>query len=165
MAEYHELISDATQLCVQYHHHGIESTPNHTCCEITSIPGTACCFQGFRCIAQVGSVEIERVILLNVEEVQQAAAVSIPPQDGGPEQLVLFVVPSNAASGAGQDEVLKAITEKCRQAIREHLNPLFKLHWLTLMRTLPRNASNKVMRRVLRDQALASASRKTASKL
>ena len=38
-----------------------------------------------------------------------------------------------------------------QSAIRTELNPLFKIHDLVLIETLPRTASNKVMRRVLRD--------------
>ena len=36
--------------------------------------------------------------------------------------------------------------------IKQHLNPLFKVHDTVLVDALPRTASNKVMRRVLRKQ-------------
>ena len=35
--------------------------------------------------------------------------------------------------------------------IRSALNPLFKIHAVVIAESLPRTASNKVMRRVLRD--------------
>jgi acetyl-CoA synthetase len=39
-----------------------------------------------------------------------------------------------------------------QQAIRDHLNPLFHIEDVVLVSSLPRTASNKVMRRVLRNQ-------------
>jgi acetyl-CoA synthetase len=47
------------------------------------------------------------------------------------------------------EEALKADLQK---AIAQRLNPLFKIRDLVLVDALPRTASNKVMRRVLRDQ-------------
>ena len=38
------------------------------------------------------------------------------------------------------------------EAIRAELNPLFKVHDVVVVDALPRTASNKVMRRVLRRQ-------------
>jgi acetyl-CoA synthetase len=43
-----------------------------------------------------------------------------------------------------------------QNAMRRDLNPLFKIHDLVLTDALPRTASNKVMRRVLRDRYLAN---------
>jgi AMP-binding enzyme C-terminal domain len=102
---------------------------------------------------QVGSVEIEQIIVLHVPEVQQAAAIAIPPPTGGPEQLALFVVPKDESSSITDKALLQTITANSKQAIRAHLNPLFKLQQVVLVKTLPRNASNKVMRRVLREEA------------
>jgi len=39
-----------------------------------------------------------------------------------------------------------------QDVIKRDLNPLFKIHGLILTDVLPRTASNKVMRRALRDQ-------------
>jgi acetyl-CoA synthetase len=47
------------------------------------------------------------------------------------------------------EEALKADLQK---AIAQRLNPLFKISDLVLVDALPRTASNKIMRRVLRDQ-------------
>jgi acetyl-CoA synthetase len=95
---------------------------------------------------QVSSVELERVVLERLgEQLLDAAAVGVPTPGGGPELLHLFVVPREA----GRDAALLAA---CQAAIRVHLNPLFKVERLVVVAALPRTASNKVMRRVLRDQ-------------
>jgi acetyl-CoA synthetase len=39
-----------------------------------------------------------------------------------------------------------------QNVIKRDLNPLFKIHELVLTEALPRTASNKVMRRALREQ-------------
>ena len=90
-----------------------------------------------------------------VAEVAEAAAVGVPAPGGGPERLVLFlVVQQSGESGGGgadgpQEQRLKA---ECQAAIRNNLNPLFKVDRVVLRASLPRTASNKVMRRVLRDE-------------
>ena len=38
-----------------------------------------------------------------------------------------------------------------QQVLRGELNPLFKIHEVVVVEALPRTASNKVMRRVLRE--------------
>lgn len=96
---------------------------------------------------KVGSAEIERVVA-GVEGIADNAAVAVSP-DGGPSLLVLFAVAS-PDSAASESDLLSL----ARQAIRERLNPLFKVHQLFIVSALPRTASNKVMRRVLRDMAL-----------
>jgi acetyl-CoA synthetase len=42
-----------------------------------------------------------------------------------------------------------------QSAIKRDLNPLFKIQDLVLINALPRTASNKVMRRELRDREIA----------
>lgn len=102
---------------------------------------------------QVSSVEIERVCTHHVPAVAQAAAIAVPPEGNGPEELHLFVVASDARRMYGESSDLR---QQCQQAVRQRLNPLFKVKRVTVCAALPRNASNKVMRRVLRDQLLAS---------
>jgi acetyl-CoA synthetase len=46
------------------------------------------------------------------------------------------------------------LREAMNAAIREKLNPLFKVHEVLAVPRLPRTASNKIMRRVLRDEYL-----------
>ena len=38
-----------------------------------------------------------------------------------------------------------------QQVLRGELNPLFKIHEVVVVEALPRTASNKVMRRILRE--------------
>ncbi|MCG8366697.1 MAG: AMP-binding protein [Pseudanabaenales cyanobacterium] len=95
---------------------------------------------------KVSSVEIEQ--LLNAEAgIRETAAIAVSPADGGPSQLVIYAVVTPAAQK--HKATLRA---SLQTAVRQHLNPLFKIHQLMIIETLPRTASNKVMRRVLRDQ-------------
>jgi acetyl-CoA synthetase len=97
---------------------------------------------------KVSSAEIERT-LQSVPHVTETAAVAVSP-GGGPSQLVIFAVCS-AAQTPGKAELAVAM----QNAIKRDLNPLFKIHDLVLVEALPRTASNKVMRRVLREQYLS----------
>ena len=93
---------------------------------------------------KVGSAEIERV-LKSLSQVDEAAAVAIPPEGGGPGQLIIFAcVPEDADLGALRKEM--------QRVIRAKLNPLFKIHDLKRLDSLPRTASGKIMRRVLRSR-------------
>jgi acetyl-CoA synthetase len=74
------------------------------------------------------------------------------PAGGGPERLFLFLV---TRSGAQQDP--RALREQCQAAISRKLNPLFKVERVLLRPSLPRTATNKVMRRVLRDERMPRA--------
>jgi acetyl-CoA synthetase len=95
---------------------------------------------------KVSSAEIERVASL-VPGVSEAAAVAVEPRDGGPSRLVVFTVVGTAATtDAG------ALRAAMQAEIRGHLNPLFKIHDVVIVDELPRTASNKVMRRVLRER-------------
>jgi acetyl-CoA synthetase len=94
---------------------------------------------------KISSAEIEEV-LQTVPGATEVAAIAVSPVDG-PSQLVVYAV-SAAPRPARQDE-LKA---SMQDAIKRDLNPLFKIHDLILIDALPRTASNKVMRRTLRDK-------------
>jgi acetyl-CoA synthetase len=92
---------------------------------------------------KVSSAEIERAVQ-GTPGVSDIAAIAIDPDDGGPSRLVLYVV------GSGLDPAdVKTIAQR---AIAAKLNPLFRVHDVCVVDTLPRTASNKVMRRVLRAQ-------------
>jgi acetyl-CoA synthetase len=93
---------------------------------------------------KVSSAEIERVVS-SVEGVLETAAIAVSPAAGGPSQLVVFAV-LEPGVGVGSS----ALRASMSQALREHLNPLFKVHGCVVIDSLPRTASNKVMRRVLR---------------
>lgn len=93
---------------------------------------------------KVSSAEIERVVA-TLPEVADAAAIAVEPADGGPNLLVLYLV---ARPGAATTD-LRDVAQK---AISSRLNPLFRVHDVRVVESLPRTASNKVMRRVLRDE-------------
>ncbi|ARV60795.1 AMP-dependent synthetase [Nostocales cyanobacterium HT-58-2] len=95
---------------------------------------------------KVSSAEIEQV-LNDKEGICEAAAIAISPPEGGPSQLVIYAVVA-----LDVQENKTALMTSLQAAIRQHLNPLFKIHDLVIIDTLPRTASNKVMRCVLRDQ-------------
>ena len=47
---------------------------------------------------------------------------------------------------------LDSLKKKLSAAVAKNLNPLFRVSRLAIAPALPRTASNKIMRRVLRDQ-------------
>ena len=91
---------------------------------------------------KIGAAEIERV-LNAVPHVGETAAIAVPPAGGGPSQLVVYVV---------LDEPVEDLHYILQEAIRRQLNPLFKIEGVLPIDSLPRTASNKVLRRVLREQ-------------
>ena len=95
---------------------------------------------------KVSSAEIER-ILNNVEGVQETAAIAISPPQGGPSKLVIYLV---FAPNIQPDKAI--LLASLQMALKQHLSPLFKISELVIVEALPRTASNKVMRRVLRNQ-------------
>ncbi len=93
---------------------------------------------------KVSSAEIERV-LNKVPGVKETAAVAVPPAAGGPGRLVIYAVPYPGAElPAGE------LRARLQRALREQLNPLFRIHEAVPVTALPRTASNKTLRRVLR---------------
>ncbi len=97
---------------------------------------------------KVSSAEIERT-LQTVPGVGETAAIAVSP-GGGPSLLVVYAVcPGSPAPERA------ALTAAMQAALKRDLNPLFKIHDLVLVDTLPRTASNKVMRRELRQRYLA----------
>ena len=93
---------------------------------------------------KVSSVEIEES-LSGLSWLRETAAVAVSPADGGPSLLILFAV-------VEPDQVPDApLPAHFQSAVSENLNPLFRVHDVVLVDALPRTASNKVMRRVLRD--------------
>ena len=93
---------------------------------------------------KVSSAEIEEVLNL-VDGIQETAAVAVSPQDGGPSQLVIYAVLTAPAS------TKQTLHATLQTALSEHINPLFRVHDVVIVEALPRTASNKVMRRLLRD--------------
>lgn len=101
---------------------------------------------------KISSVEIERVCNLTTG-VHETAAIGVTPNGGGPSYLVLYVV---LIPGAKDDLTLKldyvSLKGQLQGKIKALLNPLFHIGDIVITDILPRTASNKIMRRVLRDQ-------------
>ena len=97
---------------------------------------------------KVSSVELERVCN-GIEFILETASIAYNPPNGGPSQLVVFVVMNTLKSKMGEitEESLKS---QLQGIIKKKLNPLFHISDVIILETLPRTASNKVMRRVLR---------------
>ena len=95
---------------------------------------------------KVSSLELEDVLNTH-PDIYESAAVAYQPLGEGADSLVVFAVTQAAAD---KDKLMKELSTK----IRKELNPLFKIYDLILIDQLPRTASNKLMRRSLRDQYL-----------
>jgi len=93
---------------------------------------------------KVSSVQIEAV-LNKLSFVKEAAAIAVSPKDGGPSLLVVYYV-ENPTEVTKEERLQQA-----KEVVRKQLNPLFKVSDLVKIEKLPRTASNKVMRRTLRD--------------
>jgi acetyl-CoA synthetase len=67
----------------------------------------------------------------------------VQPEGEGSDQLVVYVVMNEDGADEGLQKALGKL-------IAQQLNPLFKIHDVVIVRSLPRTASNKIMRRRLR---------------
>ncbi len=100
---------------------------------------------------KVSSVEIE-CILNQLPGLSESAAVAIPLEESGPDCLVVFyVVEPDVGDGDLSSEPSDWL-HAMNQAIRSQLNPLFKIRKTIPRDSLPRTASNKIMRRKLRSE-------------
>ncbi|MCF8232313.1 MAG: AMP-binding protein [Bacteroidales bacterium] len=95
---------------------------------------------------KTSSVEIERLLDM-VEGIKETAAIAVESASGGPKELVVYYVPKDGAQIESQRYL-----ELFQDTIRNKLNPLFKISAIVPRDSLPRTASNKVMRRVLREE-------------
>ncbi|PSR95738.1 Acyl-activating enzyme 17, peroxisomal like [Actinidia chinensis var. chinensis] len=98
---------------------------------------------------KVSSVEIERICNATDTSILETAAIGVPPPGGGPERLVIAVVFKDS-SDSTQD--LDKLRTSFNSGLQKKLNPFFKVSHIVQVSSLPRTASNKVMRRVLRQQ-------------
>lgn len=124
-----------------------------------------CCTPYFRALGRcddtmnlggikVSNLEIERVCNL-VPGVQETAAIAVSGPNGGPSKLVVYVVLCVSDVDTTSVTALKAAM---KDSIKVNLNPLFGISEVVIISQLPRTASNKVMRRLLRDDFVASTS-------
>ncbi|MBX3708140.1 MAG: AMP-binding protein [Gammaproteobacteria bacterium] len=91
---------------------------------------------------KISAAEIERT-LTGLPHIIEIAAIAIPPTNHGPSLLVIYA--STTAQLNKQE-----IHQEMQKRINANLNPLFKIHDLVLIDELPKTASNKIMRRILR---------------
>ncbi|KAI4374501.1 hypothetical protein MLD38_012487 [Melastoma candidum] len=98
---------------------------------------------------KVSSIELERICNSVDDHVLETAAIGVPPPEGGPEQLVIAVVFKDSST---PDPDLNKLRASFNSAVQKNLNPLFRVSQVIPVSSLPRTATNKVMRRVLRQQ-------------
>lgn len=91
---------------------------------------------------KVSSIELEAVVNQH-PSIHESAAVAVQARGEGADYLVLYVVLNDGVA----DEDLK---RELGKLIARQLNPLFKPHDVVAAPSLPRTASNKIMRRQLR---------------
>ncbi|TMX00732.1 hypothetical protein EJD97_000251, partial [Solanum chilense] len=83
-----------------------------------------------------------------IKSVIESVAFSAAPPNGGPEELSIFVVVKEGMNIISPDTLKKRFS----RALQSNLNPLFEVRWVKIVGMLPRTASNKLLRRVLREQ-------------
>ncbi len=93
---------------------------------------------------KISAAEIERA-LVGISDIKECAAIAISPSGNGPSQLVIYAATDTKLE---KNEIRKIM----QQRINTHLNPLFKIHDVVFVAELPKTASNKIMRRLLRKQ-------------
>jgi acetyl-CoA synthetase len=91
---------------------------------------------------KVGALEIERVVNEH-PAVLESAAIGQPPEEGGPEALVVHVVLREPIEPSRLEGELSRM-------LARRLNPLFRVGRVEVLDSLPRTASNKIVRRALR---------------
>ncbi|GAV63693.1 AMP-binding domain-containing protein/DUF3353 domain-containing protein/DUF4009 domain-containing protein [Cephalotus follicularis] len=96
---------------------------------------------------KVSSIEIERICNAVDANILETAAVGVPPPEGGPERLVIAVVFKDSNNSTPD---LNQLRMSFNSVVQKTLNPLFRVSRVVPLSSLPRTATNKVMRRVLR---------------
>lgn len=91
---------------------------------------------------KTSSVEIEQALDV-LSGVKETAAIAVDPPEGGPSRLVIYAV-------VDEKQDPEQLKERFQKTIKAELNPLFKIMDVVVRDSLPRTASNKIMRRILR---------------
>lgn len=107
---------------------------------------------------KVSSVEIERVCN-KAPGILETAAIAVNPPGGGPSRLVIIATVDQDHRVELTEESLRVVFQ---QLVKTFLNPLFHVSEVVIEVKLPRTASNKVMRRVIRDEYISSNSVKVS---
>lgn len=92
---------------------------------------------------KISAVEIESVLNLH-PRIAETAAVGITENGGGPEKLIVFLVPQHPV----EDKTI--LKKELQKLLTTHLNPLFHIYEIEPIEQIPRTASNKMMRRELK---------------
>lgn len=90
---------------------------------------------------KVSAAEIERSFA-GMLPILEVAAIAV----SSPSKLVIFAVAATALSPSEKEK----IHLEMQHLLSRHLNPLFKIHDIVWVDSLPKTASNKIMRRLLR---------------
>ena len=97
---------------------------------------------------KTSSDAIERV-LVRMAGINEVAAIAVAPKEGGPSQLIIYTAKDKNATSNAFDHTLKECFQK---SIDQNLNPLFKIKEVIVLEHLPRTASNKIIRKTLRER-------------
>jgi acetyl-CoA synthetase len=81
--------------------------------------------------------------LTGIKDIIEVAAIAVKPSEGGPDQLVIYAATTNQPDK-------KEVQVEMQKKLNLHLNPLFRITDVVFVQDLPKTASNKIMRRVLR---------------
>ncbi len=93
---------------------------------------------------KISAIEIENILVNHISILDDAAAIAVAPEAGGPSLLVIYAVLKS-------DEPLVMLKNKMQEIINKQLNPFFKIYDLISISKLPRTDSNKVQRKKLRE--------------
>lgn len=99
---------------------------------------------------KVSAVEIEKVVY-DSEEILECAAVSSRNKNNNTDKLILYIVPVQKKIEFYKNKVnLKLLQDVMQNKIKNKLNPLFKIDKVVVLDSIPRTASNKIIRRLLK---------------
>lgn len=100
---------------------------------------------------KISAIEIENILINNISILDEAAAIGVTPETGGPSLLVIYAV---LKSGESDDLPSSLLTLKntMQEIINKQLNPFFKIYDLISISKLPRTDSNKIQRKKLREE-------------
>ena len=93
---------------------------------------------------KVSALEIEEQINTH-PDIRESAAVAVSENGSGPESLYIFVT-------ADKDLDTDRMKEVLQQKISKNLNPLFRIKEIRQIKQLPKTASNKLIRKQLREE-------------